>query len=131
MCVLVWLIFCLRFLPSSVHVLSVLSHYSHYWKTMIHYCFRSSLFASQTEWFMDSKRTTPSEMTYERICLLLPFPRVGAYGYKSIFCFSVYLQYIVLPCLILVCPNSPNRFYHHLFSSSLQLNKTELPEVYL
>lgn len=65
------------------------------------------------------------------ICLLLPFPRVDAYGYKSMFCFSVYLQYIFLPCLIAVSPHSPHRLYHHLFSSSLQCNKTVLPGVYL
>lgn len=65
------------------------------------------------------------------ICRLLPFPRVDTYGYKSVFCFSVYLQYTFLPCLIVGCPNSPCRLYHHLFSFSLQLSKAELPWVYI
>lgn len=65
------------------------------------------------------------------ICLLLPIPTVAAYGYKSMLCFSVYLQYTFLPGLIVGCPHSPRRICHYLFSSSLQLNKAEWPGIYL
>lgn len=65
------------------------------------------------------------------ICLLPPIPRVDAYEYKSMLCIRVYQQYTFLPCLIVACLHSPCRLYYHLFSSSLQLNKAELPGVYL
>lgn len=72
----------------------------------------------QLRWPYDSK-----------ICLLLPFPRVDAYGYKSIFCFSVYLQCIFLVCLIVSHPQFSHTgsiiIYSLLDSSSIKLNCPE------
>jgi hypothetical protein len=62
------------------------------------------------------------------ICLLLLFARVDAYGYKSTVCFSVYLQHIFLPSLIVVSPKSAHRLSRHpslLASNSIQLSCQE------
>lgn len=60
------LMYYLRFLPASVHMQSSLSHYGHNFKFMINCCCRSSFFATQTQWLMDSNGIILFTMTMGR-----------------------------------------------------------------
>lgn len=90
MCVLLWLICHLRFPPPGVHMGSALRHCSHYCKAMINCCFRSSFFVHMLNDSWAPKEPFHSRCPHDSMTgWLLPFPRADAYGYKSMFCFSV------------------------------------------